>query len=342
MRVSLDDAGTVVQRDDYYPFGMGFQSFKSGLENNYQYNQGIGDKTFETERQVELELDMTKLRMYDYTLGRFTSVDPLADAVGQEVMTPYHYAGSNPVRYSDPYGDCFTCLWTVFKVVSENHPYGAAGVIWDAIVNASPAGTMKRTEDAARNYISNEIDYGLNRGRKIQQAIDNNEDPDQVKIDYEYNKAVAKYEIAGVYSEWMVMATGGAMASLERIALVGVTQAARGGSSTIMKEMVENILSDTKGSADDIAARFTDSGYKTTVKEMRTGRGYVLTVEGHSTINTIKIHGGGGRHGAARLQIQGQNNLIDLKIVSGSESSYKGNLAEEIAAGREFIFLNEE
>jgi len=73
--------------------------------------QGKEGKSFKVERQEELGLnvDMTKFRMYDYALGRFTSIDPLADANPQESWTPYQYAYNNPIRYNDPYGDCPLC-----------------------------------------------------------------------------------------------------------------------------------------------------------------------------------------------------------------------------------------
>ncbi len=100
----------VIQTDDYYPFGLTFNSYQrvTAKENRFLYNQGTGDKVFNTERIIDLELnmDMTKYRMYDYAIGRFTSIDPLADAAGQEILTPYHYAFNNPLRYSDPLGDC--------------------------------------------------------------------------------------------------------------------------------------------------------------------------------------------------------------------------------------------
>ena len=54
---------------------------------------------------------MTKYRLYDYALGRFVNVDPLADALGQDSWTPYHYVFNNPILYNDPYGDiCIPCF----------------------------------------------------------------------------------------------------------------------------------------------------------------------------------------------------------------------------------------
>ena len=105
--------------------------------------------------------------------------------------------------------------------------------------------------------------------------------------------------------------------------------------------MAERILANPKASADDIVSQFTEAGYKATTSEMRTGRGHMITVEGHSQISTIKVHGGGGRHGAARIQIQGQNKSLDVKIVNGTRESYKGNLEQEMAGGRQFIFLGD-
>ena len=89
VRVTVDESGNVVQRDDYYPFGMAFNSYTQGTKNNYLYNQGLGSKTFqgeegktfEVERQPELGIDLTEFRVYDPALGRFLNVDPLADSL---------------------------------------------------------------------------------------------------------------------------------------------------------------------------------------------------------------------------------------------------------------------
>jgi RHS repeat-associated protein len=100
----------VVQMEDYYPFGLTFNSYKreNSTENRYLYNQGTGEKTFKTERIIDLELnvDQSKYRTYDYLTGRWWQIDPKADQGGQEAWSSYHYSFNNPIRYSDPYGDC--------------------------------------------------------------------------------------------------------------------------------------------------------------------------------------------------------------------------------------------
>ena len=119
-RVYFDDLqithrqSDIIQSNDFYPFGLqtanSYQRATS-LDNRYLYNQGTGDKTFNTERisDLDLEVDMTRFRMYDPALGRFWQVDPKADQAGQESWTPYQYGFDNPVRYNDPLGDCPDC-----------------------------------------------------------------------------------------------------------------------------------------------------------------------------------------------------------------------------------------
>ena len=116
----------IVEESNYYPFGLEHKGYNNVVSSNgnsvaqkFGYNQGTSGKNFQgkegksfkVERQEELglNLDMTKFRMYDYALGRFTSIDPLADANPQESWTPYQYAYNNPIRYNDPYGDCPLC-----------------------------------------------------------------------------------------------------------------------------------------------------------------------------------------------------------------------------------------
>src|SRR5690606_5762804 len=91
-----------------------------------------------------------------------------------------------------------------------------------------------------------------------------------------------------------------------------MAQGAKNGATKRFNSMIENILSNPEASADDIVANFTEAGYKASVTELRTGRGQQVTIEGFSGINTIKVHGGGGRHGLARVEISGSKGVYKI------------------------------
>ncbi|MEM0941515.1 MAG: RHS repeat-associated core domain-containing protein [Bacteroidota bacterium] len=106
----------VVSASNYYPFGLQFREYQrtASTPQRYLFNQGIGAITFPTERIFELGVDMTKHRVYDYVLGRFWQVDPLADIPFNHRWSSYSYSFNNPIRYNDPYGDCPKC-WKGLK-----------------------------------------------------------------------------------------------------------------------------------------------------------------------------------------------------------------------------------
>lgn len=103
----------VIQANDYYPFGLTFNSYQreNVTGNRYLYNQGTGEKKFRTERVFDLGLnvDQSKYRTYDYLTGRSWQIDPLADEDELVSLTPYNYSFDNPIRYNDPEGDCPSC-----------------------------------------------------------------------------------------------------------------------------------------------------------------------------------------------------------------------------------------
>ncbi|MBT1688276.1 DUF6443 domain-containing protein [Dawidia soli] len=111
----------VIQVDDYYPFGMTFNSSRREelSLNRYLYNQGLLGKKFLTERVYDLglDIDLTKYRAYDPALGRWWQIDPLASEIDLINLTPYNYAFNNPVRYNDPEGDC-PCI-PIFIAIAE-------------------------------------------------------------------------------------------------------------------------------------------------------------------------------------------------------------------------------
>jgi len=88
----------VIQRENYYPFGLTFNSYNriTAKGNNYKFNdkERIGD--------LDLGWDDFTARTYMPDLGRFLQVDPRADVM--TAHTPYHFGFNNPIMMVDPTG----------------------------------------------------------------------------------------------------------------------------------------------------------------------------------------------------------------------------------------------
>jgi len=92
--------GTVVQQTDYYPFGMDITVYNGGLDNKYRYN----GKEFQEDMINNKKLDWYDYgaRFYDPVIGRWHSIDPVADQAPG--WSPYRYGLNNPIKFIDPTG----------------------------------------------------------------------------------------------------------------------------------------------------------------------------------------------------------------------------------------------
>ena len=82
------------QQDDYMPFGMEIGYEYRNPKNEYLYNK--------KELQAETGLYDYRARFYDPVVGRWTTVDPLAEMSRR--FSQYSYGNNNPIRNIDPDG----------------------------------------------------------------------------------------------------------------------------------------------------------------------------------------------------------------------------------------------
>jgi RHS repeat-associated protein len=99
----------VIQTEDYYPFGLTFNSYRR--ENNVQ-NKHLFNGGSELETDLNLGWYSTLFRTYDPAIGRFLQIDLMADFFPGN--TPYNFAANNPILFGDPTGLAPT-LWQRVK-----------------------------------------------------------------------------------------------------------------------------------------------------------------------------------------------------------------------------------
>ena len=87
---------TLLQKVDYYPFGMVADKTNGESDNKYLYNG--------KELQDEIDLDWYDYgaRFYDPQIGRWHVIDPSAE--NYYSWTPYNYVANNPILVTDPTG----------------------------------------------------------------------------------------------------------------------------------------------------------------------------------------------------------------------------------------------
>ena len=89
----------IIQKDDYYPFGLEINRTPGSPKNEYLYNR--------KELQEETGLYDYGARFYDPIVARWTTIDPLTEISRR--WTPYNYVESDPIRMTDPDGMSCDC-----------------------------------------------------------------------------------------------------------------------------------------------------------------------------------------------------------------------------------------
>ena len=131
-RVVISQSGTVEETNHYYPFGGVFAATNNVQP--YKYN----GKEFDNKNG--LNWYDYGARHYDAALGRFVSVDPLAEKYLS--TSPYGYCLNNPIMYIDPEG---------------GYVVAASGAEQKMILNTLPKDLQRYVVFDRRGYINQEI-----------------------------------------------------------------------------------------------------------------------------------------------------------------------------------------
>ena len=97
VRVVLNQANYPVEVDSYYPYGGLMAATTTEGIQPYKYG------TKELDRENGLDLYDSKARMYDPTIGRTPTQDPMAEKYYS--MSPYLWCAGNPITFTDPNGE---------------------------------------------------------------------------------------------------------------------------------------------------------------------------------------------------------------------------------------------
>lgn len=125
--------GVLLEEQHYYPHGLVIESGGQGTVSPLNKYLFQGNKLDE---DLDLYINNFNFRQYDAQIGRFMSVDPLADN-GQESLSPFHFCYNDPANMIDPLGlktgaaylyeDLFGNLWgALHNVDIIGHRSGSA------------------------------------------------------------------------------------------------------------------------------------------------------------------------------------------------------------------------
>ncbi len=118
----IDPTSEVVQVNAYYPFGLNHGANINGAGGAYKY-QYNGK---ELDDDLSLNWNDYGARFYDAAIGRFWTVDRISEHEDQIAYTDYHFGFDDPIKSSDPTGECPSIVGAIIGAAVE---YGGQVIV---------------------------------------------------------------------------------------------------------------------------------------------------------------------------------------------------------------------
>ena len=254
-RVVVDKDGNVKETNHYYPFGGVFAS--TGSVQPYKYNS----KELDTKKG--LNWYDYGAREYDAVLGRFTTMDPMAEKY--YAVSPYTYCVNNPIKFVDPTG-----------MLTESPQTGSIRLsFWDKIKNAFND-LFSFTVDISSEEAKQKTAQKYNRQMSTLQSL--NDGVEAVNTVMSIVNPVASVaelaaNIQGENTKGIVLA--GAMVALD-VATGGKGKGAKETFKTLSELGLRNGARVTSNKALELGEQFLGKGYK----EVVSGSGRYVSADG--------------------------------------------------------------
>ncbi len=140
---------------DYYPFGMAYNKNFDGLQKDTHPHYFMRSNTYLYNGKEEQPMPGFWLdygaRFYDAQLGRWMTIDPLAEVSRR--WSPYTYAYNNPIRFIDPDG-----RYTIYDFNGNPHEIGDKDVE-DGYLDADHQNEDGGTQDPPEISFINPLDW---------------------------------------------------------------------------------------------------------------------------------------------------------------------------------------
>jgi RHS repeat-associated protein len=138
----------VLQTNDYYPFGLVF--------NSYNRENSVGQNNLYQGKELQDELGINlydfEWRQYDPTIGRTTTMDPHADSYHEH--SPFSWVANNPINVIDPDG-------RDFRVKTEKDDEKKTGTITiSTTIHVTGSGASQKLVDKYNKYAEKNFKEG--------------------------------------------------------------------------------------------------------------------------------------------------------------------------------------